>query len=216
MSNAPARLEVVVDVFEEKGKRASIVAQLTARELIEAIVQEFRTLPYLSDTPDGYALIRARDGQPLDPTTPIGQQFKAGERLVLVENEPQLPAGAQRPTKHVYLREEATGKVYKLHWYPAIIGRPDASLLNNEQLAVNLATHERGLRVSRRHAQITEQNGRFFVQSLSQNPTTLKDAAGHATVLNGQILPLEPGQIISLDQSEIALKFVVRPEESAT
>lgn len=214
MSNTPARLEIVIDVFEEKGKRASIVAQLTAREMIEAIVQEFRALPYLSDTPDGYALIRARDQQPLDPAVPLGQQLKVGERLILAETEPQPPAGAYRPTEHAYLREEATGKVYKLHWCPAIIGRPDASLLNNEQLAVNLADHARGLRVSRRHAQITEQDGRFFIQSLSPNQTTLKDAVGHAPVLNGQVLALEPGQIISLDQSQIALKFVVRPEEN--
>lgn len=213
MSTAQSRLEIAVDVFEEKAKRASIIPELTARELVEAIVQEFRALPYLSDAPEDYQLLRARDQAPLDPAKPLGQQLKPDEKLILVEHEPRLPPGTQRPTQHTYLREEATGKVYKLHWSPALIGRPDNSLANNEQLAVNLAAHERGLRVSRRHAQITEQNGRWVIESLSQNQTTIRDGLGQEVVLNGLVLPLEPGHVVSLDQSQIVLKLVVRPED---
>ncbi len=214
MSTAQSRLEVMIDVFENKNNRALIVPQLTVRELIEAIVQEFNALGYLSAAPAGYSLARGRDGGRLDPATPLGQQVKAGERLVLVEDEPRLPEGTRRPSRHAYLRDETSGKVYKLHWCPAIIGRPDANLPHNDRIAVDFAAHDHSIRVSRRHAQISEENGRFFIESLSPNPTTLKDAQGRETALNGRTLPLEHGDIVSLDQSQIALKFIVRDESA--
>lgn len=212
MSMAQPRLEVAIDVFEEKTRRASILPQLTAGELIEAIVQEFRSIVYLSDAPEGYSLVRAGSQTPLERTIPLGQQLKPGERLVLVENEQPLPEGTQRPTTPAYLRDEASGTVYKLHWCPAIIGRPDKDLAHNERIAVNLAGHERGLRVSRRHAQITQQDGRFLIESLSSNLTVIKDAQGHEAPLTDRSVPLEHGQTIVLDKSQIALKFVVRGE----
>ena len=153
---------------------------------------------------------------PLDERVPLGQQIKPNERLRLVEAEPVLPPGTQRPTKHAYLRDDATGKVYKLRWCPAIIGRPDSGLPHNDRIAVNLAQHERGMRVSRRHAQITEQTGRFYIEGLSENQTTIKDAQGRATMLDGRPLPLDHGQIVSLDQSQIELKFIIREEGQAT
>lgn len=212
MSMAQSRLEVAIDVFEEKTRRASILPQLTAGELIEAIVQEFRSIVYLSDAPEGYSLARAGNQTPLERTIPLGQQLKPGERLVLIENEEPLPEGTQRPATPAYLRDEASGKVYKLHWCPAIIGRPDKDLPHNERIAVNLAGHERGLRVSRRHAQITQQDGRFFIESLSSNQTVIKDAQGHESPLTDQSVQLEHGHIVVLDKSQIALKFVVRGE----
>jgi hypothetical protein len=214
MSTPQSRLQVIVDVFEEQGQRASIVPHLTVGELIESILHEFRSLAYMSDTPAAYSLIRAGDRSPLNGSVPLGQQIKAGERLVLVEAQPHLPEGTQMPRKHAYLRDEATGKVYKLHWCPAIIGRRDSSLPQNERIAVDLAPHERGLRVSRRHAQIGEEQGRFFIESLSQNPTTIYDTQGQHTTLNGRSFPLDHGQLISLDQSQIVLKFIVRDEEA--
>ena len=213
MSAAQTRLEVAIDVFEDKRQRALIVPMLTAGELITAITKEFRSLPYLSDTPDVYSLRRARDGTVLELAKPLGQQIKTGEHLILVEAEPPLPEGTQRPSKNAYLREEGTGNVYKLHWLPAVIGRLDGALPHNERIIVNLGSHPRGLRVSRRHAQLTEHNGRFYIEGLSQNPTMIKDAQGTLVSLNGRPVPLEHGQTILLEQSQIAFKFIVRTEE---
>lgn len=210
MSMAQSRLEIAIDVFDEKTRRASILPQLTAGELIEAIVQEFRSIIYLSDAPEGYSLMRARDQTLLQRTLPLGQQLKVGERLVLVENEDPLSEGTQRPTMPAYLCDEVSGKVYKLYWCPAIIGRPDKDLPHNERIAVNLAEHERGLRVSRRHAQITQHAGHFLIESLSTNQTIIKDLQGHETPLTDQSVPLEHGHLVVLEKSQIALKFVVR------
>ncbi len=210
--SAQTRLEITVDVFEAKNNRALIVPQLTPREMIASILDEFRSLAYLSQMPDSYALLRARDGLVLDEASPLGQQLKPGERLILAEYQPELPKETLQPSRHAYLREEASGEVYKLHWLPAIIGRVDASLSDNDRVAVDLAAHQRGLRVSRRHAQIIEENGRFFIESLSQNATTIRDSQGRETALNSGALPLEPGDIVSLDQSQIALQLIVRDD----
>jgi len=211
MSAGQTRLEITVDVFEAKNNRALIVPQLTPREMIASILEEFRSLTYLGDAPDGYSLLRARDGSPLDEAAPLGQQLTPGERLMLVEDQPELPEGTWQPSRHAYLREEGSGEVYKLHWCPAIIGRYDANLPDNDRLAVDLVTHERGLRVSRRHAQIREENGRFFIESLSQNSTTVRDSQGRETVVSRPV-PLQPGDIVSLDQSQIALQLIVRDD----
>lgn len=212
MSTAQPRLEIAIDVFEEKRQRALVIPTLTAHDLIEAIIREFRSLAYVSDTPSAYTLLRSHDGAALEPTLPLVQQLTTGDHLVLAEDEPQLPAGTQRPTSHAYLREEGSAKVYKLHWCPAIIGRPDDTLPHNERLVVNVASHPRGLRVSRRHAQITEHNGHFYIEGLSQNPTTIKDAQGSETRLDRQPVLLGHGQMITLDQSQITLKFILRDE----
>lgn len=212
MSTAQPRLELSIDVFEEKQQRALVMPMLTVHELIEAILKEFRSLAYLSSAPGAYTLLRARDGAALEPARPLVQQLTSGDHLVLAEDEPPLPAGTQRPTRHAYLREEGGDKVYKLHWCPAIIGRPDDTLPHNERLTVNLASHPRGLRVSRRHAQITERDGHFYIEGLSHNATTIKDTQGGETRLDNQPIPLAHGQLITLDQSQITLKFILRDE----
>lgn len=212
MSAVQSRIELFIDVFEEKDQRALVLPTITGAELVQEILQAFRTLGYLSDNPGDYQLLRS-DQSPLENAAPVGKQLANRARLVLVEHAPPLPEGAQPLTKPIYLREEGTGSVHKLGWQPAIIGRPDPKLPHNELIAVNLAAHERGLRVSRRHAQITEENGQFHIQRLSENQTTIKDDQGTATVLNASKHPLEPGQIISLDASQIALRFIVREKE---
>ena len=210
MAANPSRLELFVDIFEQKTQRALILPTLTPPEFVGAILQEFRELPYLSDSPDIYQLVRAGDRSPLSADGQLGKQVANKDRLALVEYELPLPQEARRPSRHIYLREDATGKVYKLQWLPAIIGRPDPDQPHDDWLAVDLATHERGLRVSRRHALITEENGMYFVQGLSQNQTTIRDIQSAATAINTNKHALHNGYTIYLDYSQIALKFIVR------
>lgn len=207
------RLELFIDVLDKKQQRALAQASLKPRELIEAIIQEFGEIDYLSTSPDDYRLLKAEDRSPLDDDRPLGKQVANKAALILSSVALPVPAGAQPPRKDVYLREEATDTVYKLHWFPAIIGRPDAEQDQNELIAVNLAQHDQGLRVSRRHAQITEENGRYFIQSLSPNPTTIKDQQGGTRTLNTHKQVLNPGDTISLDASQINLKLIIHEQE---
>lgn len=204
------RLALQVNVFEETSQKALALPTLTPPELVEAILQEFRELEYLSDSPADYRLLNAEDQSPLDEENELREQIGAGGQLVLAENDLPLPDGADRPTDAIYLRDQALGQVYKLHWEPAIIGRPDKNQPQNEWVAVNLEMHRTGLRVSRRHAQITEENGAYFIHSLSRNPTSIRNNAGKTVSVTEEKRPLQNGDIIHLERSNIALKFIIR------
>ena len=211
MTTNPARIPLLIDIFDKKAQRALALPTMTPPELVEAVLQEFREIEYLGDTPGEYRLIKLKDQAPLKNDTPIGQQLTSNDQLLLNEHAASVPKNAQALTKHVYLREQGSGKVYKLHWQPAVIGRPDKQA-TNEYLAVNLGPYPTATHVSRRHAQITEENGSFYIASLStQNPTSLKDAQGNVIArLGTQKHPLQHGDTISLDYSQITLKFIIR------
>jgi hypothetical protein len=210
MSASQKRLELRIDVFEKTGQLAQALPGLTPPELVGAILQEFRELEYLSDLPGDYRLLKAEGNTPLDNASPLSEQLSSNRQLILVENQAPLPAGTQRPSKSAYLRDMAGGKVYRLSWQPAIIGRPDKKQPYNDRLVVNMETHSAGLRVSRRHAVITEENGQFYIQSLSGNPTFIKGANGVVRPVSEQKQPLQNGEMIWLEQSNINLKFIVR------
>lgn len=210
MSNGSDRLDLRIDIFEKAGQQALALPTLSAPELVSAILEEFRELEYLSDTPEDYMLLAADSGTPLEKHKPLGEQLKSGGRLTLAESQAPLPAGAKRPSRHLYLREQASGKVYKIQWVPAFIGRPDKGQADNEWLAVNLASYSAGLRVSRRHVQITEENGQFFIESMSGNPTGLKGSDGNSRPVTGQKQPFHHGDVIHLEHSNIAFKVIIR------
>jgi pSer/pThr/pTyr-binding forkhead associated (FHA) protein len=97
--------------------------------------------------------------------------------------------------------------LFDLEWQPALIGRPDADAVHNELLAVNVKWLPGHLRVSRRHARITEQGSVYYLEALAEN---------NPTVLNGQRLSLghkyqlHVGDTIGLGISNIQLVFVQR------
>lgn len=216
MSNNTTRTEVFIDVLHLRGQHAQVLDAISPMELVEAVLQEFRSeLEYLGDTADGYRLVRSDDHTPLDEATPIGKQLQSGDHLTFEERDVPLPLGARQLSKPVYVRDEAGGKVFRLTWQPAIIGRPDPSLEGNELLAINLEAERAGPRVSRRHAQIVEESDQFFIESLSQNATVVRDATGAESPVAGKRTRLNSGDVIYLKSSKIALKFIVRPEDSA-
>lgn len=216
MSASKKRLEVRVNVFEKMDQRALPLPNLKPSQLVEAILQEFRELEYLSDRPRDYYLLREGSESPLDEENELSSQLASGDLLTLVENEVPIPAGTARPNRPIYLREQVTGKVYRLQWQPAIIGRPDKNQPHNDWLAVDLESYRTGLRVSRRHAQITEKKGQYFIHSMSRNPTTIRDGMGNAIPVTAEKRPLENGDVIHLERSNISLKFIVREDHLAS
>jgi pSer/pThr/pTyr-binding forkhead associated (FHA) protein len=86
----------------------------------------------------------------------------------------------------------------------------------NELVAVDLQAFSTGLRVSRRHVIIYEQEGVYFVESLSSNPASLLrtspsgDGSEQAVELTETRVPLLSGDVIRLERSAILLKFIVR------
>ena len=209
------RLDVYVDVFHEKNQWARVLPDITPVEFIEAILQEFRQarMEFLGDDPSGYFLARAKNLTSLDPDLPLAKQVEPEERLVLMEQSASIPSGAEPLPldKALYLRELSTNRVFRIQWLPAIIGRPDPTRPDNELLAVNLRDFETGLRVSRRHAQILNIHDRFFIKSLSQNPTRLlREHHPQHLLITNQPTELRNGDIILLERSQIMLKVIIR------
>lgn len=214
MSAGQARVELLIDLYGLRGQRALALPGLLPAELVAAVLAEFRELEQLGERAGEYALVRADTGAPLDEATPVGRQVPAGARLVLVEREVALPAGAARPSRPLYLREQG-GQVYRLTWLPALIGRPDPKLPGDELLVVNLEGHAAGLRVSRRHARVLEREGAYFVEGLSQNPTAVRRAGGGLVQVGEAPVALADGDVILLERSQIALKLLVGSAEGA-
>jgi hypothetical protein len=211
MNPSQARVELTIDVFEETGQRALVLAELRPSQLVKAILQEFHSLEYLGDDATNYYLVRAEDGEPLDEDSSV-EQCKAGDRLVLKEREAPLPGATCRPSQSIYLREPHQAKTYPIQWLPAVIGRHSENQPHDELVAVDLRSYASGLRVSRRHARLIEEDGHFFIENLSSNPVSLLSAQLPARVaVIAQRQPLAPGDVIRLDRSGIELKFIVRP-----
>ncbi|MBX3010471.1 MAG: FHA domain-containing protein [Caldilineaceae bacterium] len=211
MSANQSRRSLRIDIFDQHQQRALVLPTLTPPALVTAILQEFRALEYLSTDPAHYYLCKVGTQTPLPEQTFLGQ-LAQDEQLILTETELPLPPGTQRPTKALYLREGQQGAVYKLHWWPAILGRPDATQPHQAWVAVNLEKYPGGLRVSRRHLQIEEaQGGGYTVHSLSpRNPAYRCTAAGQQELITTQKLPLHHGDSLLLEGSELTLKFLIR------
>lgn len=213
--SATKRRRLWIEVFGAGSQQARVLPTLTPPQLVTAIIEEFQELEYLSAATADYQLVRPADQTPLDDAIPIGQQLADDEQLVLVEKERPLPAGAQRPSQPVYLREQGGDRVYKLHWTPAIIGRHDPSQPYNERVAVNLDHHRAGLRVSRRHLQIVEEGSQYKIQNLAvRNPALLRDLANNTQAITAEPRRLQHGDTIILERSDISLRFIVRSEPS--
>ena len=210
-----ARLDVAISIMGSE-QHAKVLPNTTPSELIESILQEFREFDYLGMAVNNYAILNTSDKQQLDPQVALEKQVNARQpiNLLLLEHIAPTPAGATKIKKRVYLRESPRERVYKLQWTPAPIGRPssDPSVTDNGLIAVDLASHDNGLRVSRRQARISEDANGVYIENLGSNPTTLISKNGEQT-LDQKRHKLQHGDIIKLDRSGIMLKVIIRDEQ---
>ncbi len=210
MCAAKKRIEFFVDIFDLPAQRAHALTDLMPIELVGAILQEFREVECLDIDPTKYQLVKLEDQAPLNDAETIEIQLKEGDHLRLQETHSLIPAGARQVDADLYLRDVVTGRVFKLQWLPAIIGRDDPHQSNNQLVAANLASFKTGLRVSRRHARILQENGCYFVEPMSANPTSIRTVENKVLRLAAGRHQLMPGDTVVLERSEIALKFIVR------
>lgn len=214
MNDSQSRIELEIDIFEITSQAAQALAALTPPELVAAVLGEFRPeLPYLGENAAGYQLLRVADGSALDDERPIARQCAPKTHLSLAERVPALPEGARALGGHAYLRDQSTGAVYPLHWQPALIGRPDATLADNAWLAVDLSAHPHRTRVSRRHAHVVAEHGHFYLESLApNNPVVVEDTAGSRLTLDTARYMLHHGDSIWLGRGAVRLTFLERAE----
>jgi hypothetical protein len=210
-----SRLNLIIDVLDTPNQPALALTSLSPTQLIEATLKEFQEIEYLGDSSENYQLLKIANGQALQPDLTLQEQLKDGERVRLVEKSPEYaPAGAVAARQPIYLRELNSGRVYKLNWLPAIIGRPDHNQPDNNLVAADMSKFDTGMRVSRRHAKIisSKEQDHFYLENMSGNVTKIKTRRGETVTFSPQQprLELEHGDIIYLERSNLSLKFIVR------
>jgi hypothetical protein len=213
MGSRPTYIDLRVDVFDQCDQRAQVLPDLRPLDVIRAILEEFGgELDYLQARPEAYQLARARTGEVLDAARTVGEQVRDGERLILVELEPPLPPGTSRPSSTIYLYDMAAHGAFRIAWQPAVIGRSDPELVDNDLVAVDLSSHPGGSRVSRRHLKLWEEDATYYIQAASTNPASLiRLDDSEVSVPSGDArLSLAPGDVIRLDRAQIRLRFLVR------
>jgi hypothetical protein len=215
MSSSQAHLDLLIDIFDFVQQPARVLSKIKPPQLIEAIIQEFREIEYLADDPAQYFLARVDDGASLDDSVELGRQHLTPRaRLVLRERSVVAPEGALPLSWRIYLREQSLGRVYRLPWQPAIVGRRAESQAQGEaqQIAVDLQPFPTGLRVSRRHLSIGESGGQLTVENLSNNPAFIQRAGEVPVAIEAGKTPLLAGDVILLERSQIALKVLLLPD----
>lgn len=211
MSSKQSRIDLRIDVMDLRDQHALVLPALKPPELVGAILAEFHgDVEYLGENPAEYRLVRAADGAALDGETPVGKQAADGDRLALHEVDLAAPADSRPLSQNAYLRELASGRVYKLRWQPAIVGRRSEDAPANELLSVDLGGYPTGLRVSRRQVSITEKDGQFFVENLSKNPVSVRRGEETTLPIETRAQRILPGDVIDLERSDIQLRFIVR------
>lgn len=197
-------------VGEADPQRAKVRPDMFVNDLIKEIQREF-------DIKEGdeYLLYRTGEAQPLDPKRTLREQVvQDGDQLKFTR--PTLlqrkPINAQQKA---HLRfEEKTTVTYDIQWQPALIGRPNSNATHTSLLAVNLEwLGKRSKRVSRRHAQIVERDGTYFIESLAPNNPTF---VNKRVLVPGELRSLAHEDMIWLQASGVQLQFLLTEASTTT
>lgn len=198
-------IELTIDVFNEVGQQVEVLRTLTVEELVDEILREFSELAQTNR--QAYALYLKGASKPLTRSqTLLAQGIRAHDELMFgwVQGGAKTGRLGVSEQRQAALREESTGRLFPIEWQPAVIGRPHSNPAMNKLLAVNLDYLPTSRRVSRRHAQLVEENGRFYLEPLSDgNPTFLN----YENTPVGGRRPLQSGDRIRLGGSNIVLTF---------
>jgi pSer/pThr/pTyr-binding forkhead associated (FHA) protein len=200
-------LDVKIDVFEHVGQRARLRKNLTVTALIEEILREFDDIA--ADSPDKYAIYLKGFDRPLTRENTMTQLDLQPQDELVFDYLRQTIRRMLDVSQYAVLRDDSTGKEFDIQWQPAVIGRPSTDVDHNIILAVNVQLLPNGQTVSRKHAQITVSEGRYFIEPLvDQNPV----------FLNGKELPfnsrreIRNGDKIALGRHRLTMTFVTRPQ----
>ncbi len=203
-------IDVKIDVFEHTGQRARVRRSLTVKDLIEEILREFDDIA--AESPEKYALYLKGFDRPLAHNSTLTQLDIQPQDELVFEYVRQTFRQMLEPRHYAILREEVTGKEFDIQWQPAVIGRPSNEVDHNIMLAVNVQLLPNGMTVSRKHAQITFSEGRYFIEpSDLQNPV----------FLNGKEIPpfsrreIRSGDKLSFGRNRLSMFFLIPQQQDS-
>lgn len=210
-------IDVKLDVFEHVGQHARLRKALTVRGLIEEILREFDDIA--ADSPEKYAVFLKGADRPLTAASTMTELDIQPQDELVFEYVRQNIRRMLNPQDYAFLRDDVNGKVYELQWQPALIGRPTNEAEHNIMLAVNLQLHPKGQTVSRRHAEFTFSDGRYYIEALAENNPlavndNLVDFGTRREIKNRDRLTLGRNGLVLVFQtqaSQVSQKSVSRP-----
>lgn len=192
-------INIILEILgEAKPQRAQVLRTLSVGELIDEIAIEFEF-----EDSDQFAIFREQYGDQLSLTNTLEQQGIVANATLHFDRRTTQERNLITQRSHIELVLLGTiQRNFPILWQPAIIGRYDAA--HGDRLAVDLEPLL-GRRVSRKHAQIIEDKGTYYIESFSPR---------NSTRLNGSLLqesetyPLKDGDIIDIKNGEVRLRFV--------
>lgn len=203
-------IDVKIDVFEHTGQRARLRKSLTVTQLIEEILREFDDI--VADSPEKYALyLKGFDRRLAHGSTLAQLDIQPQDELVF-EYVRQTFRTMLEPRHYATLREEVTGKEFDIQWQPSVIGRPSNEVDHNIMLAVNVQLLPNGMTISRKHAQITFSEGRYFIEPLAdQNPVFHN---GKEVPLNSR-REIRSGDKLSFGRNRLSMSFMTQSQQDS-
>ena len=198
-------IDVKIDIFEHQDQRARILESLKPADLIQEILKEFDDIP--TDSPDKYAIFLKGMERPLNPASSMATLDIQPQDILVFDYIRQPIRQMLEPKDYAFLREETTGKVYDIQWQPAVIGRPDSDVGHNIILAVNVTLLPNGMTVSRKNAQITFSESRYYIEPLAEhNPVFLN---GKEIPLNGK-RELKNNDRLAIGRTKVSFVFTTQ------
>ncbi len=196
-------LELTFDIVgEQEPHRAKVRDDVSVADLMVEISRKFE----ISDH-ENYALFNDGQSTPLEKSLSLPlQDVTSGAQLIFTRPALLLRkpiSDSQSAALHLIAENQVT---YDIQWQPAIIGRPSPDASQTSLLAVNLEWVENNRRISRQHAQITEADGTFFIESLSPNNPTFINSTRLSL---DEKYPLSHGDFIILKASRVRLEFIL-------
>jgi pSer/pThr/pTyr-binding forkhead associated (FHA) protein len=172
-------IDVKIDVFEHADQRARVLDSLTPAGLIQEILKEFDDIT--ADAPEKYAIYLKGMDRPLNANYTMTQLDIQPQDELVFDYVRKTIRQMLQPSQYAILREDTTGKTFDIQWQPAVIGRPTNEVDHDITLAVNVQLIPNGMTISRKHAQITYSDGKYYIEMLAEN---------NSLILNGKEMPL--------------------------
>lgn len=202
-------LDVKMDIFEHTGQRARIMRSLTIAGLIEEIFKEFDDIP--SDIPTKYAIYLKGNPKPLRSNATVVELDLQPQDELTFEYRHQNIREPLLPQDYAYLTDDITGRKYEIQWQPALIGRPTAEADHNLMLAVNVELLPKGMTISRKHAQITFTEDKYYIESMAENNPVY---VNRNEMPLGAMWEIKSGDRLTFGRYDVTLNFTTMPRSS--
>lgn len=202
-------IDVKIDVFEHADQRARVLDSLTPAGLIQEILKEFDDIT--ADAPEKYAIYLKGMERPLNSNYTMTQLDIQPQDELVFDYVRKTIRQMLQPSQYAILREDTTGKTFDIQWQPAVIGRPTNEVDHDIILAVNVQLVPNGMTISRKHAQISFSDGRYYIEQLADNNLLLLN--GKELALNAR-KEIKNGDMLHFGRNKVPFTFITQQQPS--